>query len=33
MAFNKAIKSGLITAPVILSRDHHDVSGKSNLLE
>lgn len=26
-AFNKAIKSGLLSAPVILGRDHHDVSG------
>jgi len=26
-AFNKAIKEGLISAPVILGRDHHDVSG------
>ncbi|GAA4113623.1 urocanate hydratase [Aquimarina addita] len=26
-AFNKAIKSGDIKAPVILGRDHHDVSG------
>ena len=26
-AFNEAISSGLITAPVILGRDHHDVSG------
>jgi urocanate hydratase len=26
-AFNKAIKDGLITAPVVLGRDHHDVSG------
>ncbi len=25
--FNKAIKSGEITAPVVLGRDHHDVSG------
>ena len=28
LAFNDAIKSGKISAPVILSRDHHDVSGK-----
>ncbi len=27
MAFNKAIASGKITAPVVLGRDHHDVSG------
>lgn len=26
-AFNKAIAKGLITAPVVLGRDHHDVSG------
>ncbi len=26
-AFNEAIKSGKISAPVILGRDHHDVSG------
>lgn len=26
-AFNEAIKSGEISAPVILGRDHHDVSG------
>jgi len=26
-AFNKAIKDGKITAPVVLGRDHHDVSG------
>ncbi len=26
-AFNEAIKSGLISAPVVLGRDHHDVSG------
>ncbi|MBK9478710.1 MAG: urocanate hydratase [Bacteroidetes bacterium] len=26
-AFNKAIKSGKISAPVVLGRDHHDVSG------
>ncbi len=26
-AFNKAIKAGIITAPVVLGRDHHDVSG------
>ncbi len=25
--FNKAIKKGLITAPIVLGRDHHDVSG------
>lgn len=26
-AFNKAVKSGEITKPIILGRDHHDVSG------
>lgn len=26
-AFNKAIREGLITAPIVLGRDHHDVSG------
>ncbi|WP_420845243.1 hypothetical protein [Maribacter litopenaei] len=26
-AFNQAIKSGEISAPVVLGRDHHDVSG------
>lgn len=26
-AFNEAIKSGQISAPVVLGRDHHDVSG------
>lgn len=26
-AFNKAVASGEITAPVVLGRDHHDVSG------
>ncbi len=26
-AFNKAVRDGLISAPVILGRDHHDVSG------
>lgn len=26
-AFNKAIREGLISAPVVLGRDHHDVSG------
>ena len=25
--FNKAISSGLISAPIVLGRDHHDVSG------
>lgn len=27
LAFNAAVKSGRLTAPVVLSRDHHDVSG------
>lgn len=27
LAFNAAIKSGKITAPIVLGRDHHDVSG------
>ena len=26
-AFNKAIKDGYLTAPIVLGRDHHDVSG------
>jgi len=26
-AFNEAIASGRIKGPIILSRDHHDVSG------
>lgn len=26
-AFNKAIRDGIISAPVVLGRDHHDVSG------
>ncbi len=26
-AFNKAVRQGKITAPVVLGRDHHDVSG------
>ena len=26
-AFNKAIKSGEVSAPIVLGRDHHDVSG------
>lgn len=26
-AFNKAIKEGTISAPIVLGRDHHDVSG------
>ncbi|MEG1498545.1 MAG: urocanate hydratase [Bacteroidales bacterium] len=27
IAFNKAIKDGRISAPIVLGRDHHDVSG------
>ena len=27
VAFNEAIKEGLISAPIVISRDHHDVSG------
>ena len=27
LAFNKAIREGLISAPIVLGRDHHDVSG------
>ncbi len=27
LAFNDAIRSGYITAPIVLGRDHHDVSG------
>lgn len=27
LAFNRAIRNGEISAPVVLSRDHHDVSG------
>jgi urocanate hydratase len=26
-AFNKAIRDGIISAPIVLGRDHHDVSG------
>jgi urocanate hydratase len=26
-AFNKAVREGIISAPVVLGRDHHDVSG------
>ena len=26
-AFNKAINDGIISAPIVLGRDHHDVSG------
>jgi urocanate hydratase len=27
LAFNKLVKEGKLTAPVVISRDHHDVSG------
>uniref|UniRef100_A0A1I7YYP1 Urocanate hydratase n=1 Tax=Steinernema glaseri TaxID=37863 RepID=A0A1I7YYP1_9BILA len=27
LAFNKAVKDGVIKAPIVISRDHHDVSG------
>ncbi|GBN90562.1 Urocanate hydratase, partial [Araneus ventricosus] len=27
LAFNQAIKNGLLQGPIVLSRDHHDVSG------
>jgi urocanate hydratase len=27
LAFNKAIKKGIISGPIVLGRDHHDVSG------
>ena len=27
LAFNKAIRDGVLSAPVVLGRDHHDVSG------
>ncbi|QGY43159.1 urocanate hydratase [Maribellus comscasis] len=27
LAFNKAVKEGKISAPIVLGRDHHDVSG------
>ena len=27
LAFNEAIRKGEITAPIVLGRDHHDVSG------
>ncbi|TMS38991.1 hypothetical protein L596_005599 [Steinernema carpocapsae] len=27
LAFNKAVKDGLVSAPIVISRDHHDVSG------
>ena len=27
LAFNRAIKEGKISAPIVLGRDHHDVGG------
>ena len=27
LAFNRAVSDGIITAPIVLGRDHHDVSG------
>ncbi|KIH63210.1 urocanate hydratase [Ancylostoma duodenale] len=27
LAFNEAVKNGRVSAPIVLSRDHHDVSG------
>jgi len=27
LAFNKAVKDGILKSPVVISRDHHDVSG------
>merc|ERR1711937_1029816 len=27
LAFNNAVREGVIKAPVVISRDHHDVSG------
>ena len=27
LKFNEAIANGIISAPIVLSRDHHDVSG------
>ena len=27
LAFNEAVRTGRIKGPIILSRDHHDVSG------
>lgn len=27
LAFNKAVRDGVLKAPVVISRDHHDVSG------
>ena len=32
-AFNKAITEGVISGPVILGRDHHDVSEQTVLIE
>ena len=33
LAFNDAIRSGELSAPVVLGRDHHDVSGTSNIYD
>ena len=33
MAFNQAIKDGTISGPIVLSRDHHDVSGTKSTAE
>ena len=30
LAFNKAVASGTISAPIVLGRDHHDVSGTAS---
>lgn len=27
LAFNRAVREGRLSAPVVISRDHHDVSG------
>jgi urocanate hydratase len=27
LAFNEAVKNGKLRGPVVISRDHHDVSG------
>lgn len=32
-AFNKAIQLGEISAPIVLGRDHHDVSGTDSPIE
>ena len=33
LAMNQAIADGEITAPIVLGRDHHDVSGTDSLTE